>query len=141
MFTFKEGNVCLSSSQMSYISVSVAILAAMVIMVTAMVGYLYMQQARTNQMVQALGALVASMIPPAAPHETDEDEDDDRVSVHEEAPPADDIEVVESASTVDTDELASKTAAELKELLTKKGIPFGKRDAKTVLIQLLKASS
>jgi hypothetical protein len=39
------------------------------------------------------------------------------------------------------DELSSKKASELRDLLTQKGIPFGKRDAKSVLIQLLKATA
>jgi hypothetical protein len=34
-----------------------------------------------------------------------------------------------------------KTAAELRDLLTAKGIPFGKRDAKSVLVQLIKATA
>ena len=83
-----------------------------------------------------------------------EEEEDDRVSVEKEP----EVEIVNapdtkkpiveeeesapaSADHVDTDELQDKTAAELREMLTKKGIPFGKRDAKTVLIQLLKATA
>ena len=42
---------------------------------------------------------------------------------------------------VDIDDLQSKTATQLRELLTEKGIPFGKRDSKPVLLQLLKAIS
>ena len=42
---------------------------------------------------------------------------------------------------IDVDDLQEKTAAQLREMLTKKGIPFGKRDAKPVLIQLLKATA
>lgn len=69
--------------------------------------------------------------------------EDDRVSVNE-------IEVVEGPPASATAPVAvvdapvdyeKKTAAELKDLLTQKGIPFGKRDAKTVLVQLLKATA
>jgi len=42
---------------------------------------------------------------------------------------------------VDTDNLESKTTKELKDMLTKRGIPFGKRDSKNILISLLKASA
>jgi hypothetical protein len=42
---------------------------------------------------------------------------------------------------MDTDNLDEKTTKELRELLTKRGIPFGKRDNKTALISLLKATS
>jgi len=70
--------------------------------------------------------------------------EDDRVSVNE-------VEIVEGppVTTITSDAVAveapvdyeKKTAAELKDLLTQKGIPFGKRDAKTVLVQLLKATA
>lgn len=78
----------------------------------------------------------------------DEEEEDDRVSVVKEqvevveGPPK--IETTPTATSVaedDTDDLQDKTAAELRDLLTKKGIPFGKRDSKSVLLQLLKATS
>jgi hypothetical protein len=42
---------------------------------------------------------------------------------------------------VDIDDLQSKTAVQLRELLTQKGIPFGKRDSKSALIELLKATA
>jgi hypothetical protein len=42
---------------------------------------------------------------------------------------------------VDIDDLQDKTATQLREILTKKGIPFGKRDSKPMLIQLLKATA
>jgi hypothetical protein len=64
-------------------------------------------------------------------------EDDDRLSVEKvEGPP----EVKEpSGDAPDVDDLQSKTAAELRDLLTAKGIPFGKRDSKSTLLELLKA--
>lgn len=68
---------------------------------------------------------------------------DDRVSVKEQ------VEIVEgpphpntpTATSDDIDDLQDKTSAELKELLSKKGIPYGKRDSKAVLLQLLKATA
>ena len=68
--------------------------------------------------------------------------EEDRVSVNEvevvEGPPA---SVSAPAAAEPPVDFEKKTAAELKELLTQKGIPFGKRDAKTVLVQLLKATA
>ena len=136
---------------MSFLNISIVVLASMVIVLAGMVGYLYFQQARVLHSVNSLGALVASMY---VPDEDSEEEEDDRASVEKEP----EVEVVNAPDTkkpiveeeesapasddhVDTDELQDKTAAELKEMLTKKGIPFGKRDAKTVLIQLLKATA
>jgi hypothetical protein len=51
------------------------------------------------------------------------------------------VEVVEGPPPADIDELQDNTSTQLRELLSKKGIPFGKRDSKSVLIQLLKATS
>lgn len=85
-----------------------------------------------------------------------EEEVDDRVSVkaeveHVEGPSDDTASIVTQpaestpaggeSDKVDVDDLQGKTAAQLRDMLTKKGIPFGKRDAKPVLIQLLKATA
>lgn len=132
---------------MSFLNLSIVVLASMVIVLAGMVGYLYFQQARVLHSVNALSALVASMYVP----EEEEEEEDDRASVEKEPeieivnPKKPIVEEEESAPAseghVDTDELQDKTASELRDMLTKKGIPFGKRDAKTVLIQLLKATA
>jgi hypothetical protein len=37
--------------------------------------------------------------------------------------------------------LEAKTKKELQEILTKRGIPFGRADSKTVLLSLLKATA
>ena len=95
--------------------------------------------------VGSLSSFVAShLVPAPVEPDTDEEEEDDRASVIEEKH----VEVVDSVEvpTVpevkeDVDDLQDKTSAELRELLSKKGIPYGKRDSKTVLLQLLKASS
>lgn len=69
-----------------------------------------------------------------------DDSSENRLSVHDkvehvEGPPAVDDK------KMDIDDLQNKTVAQLREILTQKGIPFGKRDNKTILIQLLKATA
>jgi hypothetical protein len=139
--------------------VTIVVLASMIFVLAGMVGYLYWQQTHTLQHLQSLALAVAGIAehlrePEPEPvvvtqigHDESEEEEDDRVSVKEQ------VEVVEgppkavgtptatSASEDDIDDLQDKTATELKELLTKKGIPYGKRDPKSVLIQLLKATA
>lgn len=132
---------------------TIVVLASMVFVLSGMVGYLYWQQTRMLQHIQSLAIVISTQLVPrsqpepepeeevevteeAKPEaEKEEEEDDDRVSVKEE------VEHVSGAPQDDIDDLESKTASQLRELLSKKGIPFGKRDAKTVLIQLLKATA
>ena len=146
---------------------TIVVLASMMFVLSGMVGYLYWQQTRLQQSIQSLSLVVSSLVnPPAlesepeaepqseaeserapAPtaepspvstedeEEDEEDEEDDRVSVEH---------VTESPrkeSPLDIDDLQTKTAIQLREILTQKGIPFGKRDSKTVLIELLKATA
>jgi hypothetical protein len=133
---------------------TIVVLASMVFVLSAMVGYLYWQQTRMLQHIQSLAIVISTQLTPPQlpepgvdskqeeelPEDDEEEEDDDRVSVKEEVekvegPPS------EEKKDVDIDELQDKTAVQLREMLTKKGIPFGKRDAKPVLIQLLKATA
>ena len=93
--------------------------------------------------VSSLSSFVASQLVPLQV-EPDTDEDDDRASVHEDKR----VEVVNTvevptppADKDDVDDLQTKTSSELRELLSKKGIPYGKRDSKNVLLELLKASA
>ena len=65
---------------------------------------------------------------------TSDDEEDDRLSVTPEV-------VAGPPEPLDTDGLESKTKKELQEILTKRGIPYSKTDAKPVLISLLKATA
>ena len=150
--------------QLTY--VAVVVLASLIFVLSGMVGYVYWQQTRMIQNLQSLAVVVSThFIRPPQPQPQPEPEpetapdqevfadmpalvpaddklasvkEDDRVSVNE-------VEVVEgppAESTADAPvDFEKKTAAELKELLTQKGIPFGKRDAKTVLVQLLKATA
>lgn len=122
----------------------------MIFVLSAMVGYLYWQQTRMLQHIQSLAIVISTQIVPRHEEQQPADEesvseDDDRVSVKEEE--EEDVEKVDGppeqkeTEPVDIDDLQEKTASQLRDMLTKKGIPFGKRDAKTVLIQLLKATA
>jgi hypothetical protein len=137
--------------------VTIIVLASMIFVLSGMVGYLYWQQTRLQQSIHSLGIVVSTLANPpeleaepepepvpvpepvAQPQAVaveEEEEEDDRVSVEHvsEAPP-------KEAANVDIDDLQSKTASQLREILTQKGIPFGKRDSKSVLIELLKATA
>jgi hypothetical protein len=128
---------------------TIVVLASLVFVLSGMVGYLYWQQTRMLQNIQSLAIVVSSHFtaPPPMPEEEpaeekpveeeeeSEAEEDDRVSVKEE------VEKVEGPPKVDVDDLQDKTKKQLQELLTKKGIPYNKADAKPVLIQLLKATA
>ena len=128
----------------SFLNVSVLVLATMVLVLAGMVGYLYWQQNKLLRSMTSLSSFVASQFtPPLEPEpepepapepepEVEVEVEDDRVSVEK-------IEL--EVAVPDVDDLQTKTAPELRELLTKKGIPYGKRDSKTVLLELLKASS
>ena len=132
----------------------------MVLVLAGMVGWIYWQQTRLFQNMNAVAlvigdlnqSLMATVAKPrvelaAVPEPTetlqhaeiptsDEEEDDDRLSVEKEA------EVVTGAPPpLDTDGLQDKSKKELQELLTSRGIPFGKADPKNVLISLLKATA
>jgi hypothetical protein len=91
------------------------------------------------QYIEEMPAPVAEESP-SAPPTTPTPEEDDRVSVEEEASPS--VDHVEGPPpAVDVDSLSSKTVKELREMLTKRGIPFGKSDNKNALITLLKATA
>ena len=133
---------------------TIVILASMIFVLSGMIGYLYWQQTRMLQHIQSLAIVISThVVPRPQPEELvdekeddvqDTDEEDDRVSVKEEelvekveGPP----EEKKEDDKVDIDELQDKTASQLRDILTKKGIPFGKRDSKPMLIQLLKATA
>ena len=134
---------------------TIVILASMIFVLSGMVGYLYWQQTRMLQHIQSLAIVISTQVVPQhrheetvekeeIPEEEEEEEDDDRVSVEEEV----DVEKVEGPpeekkedEKVDIDDIQDKTATQLREMLSKKGIPFGKRDSKPMLIQLLKATA
>ena len=138
--------------QMDLTYVTLIILAAMIFVLSAMVGYLYWQQTRMMQQLNSISFAVSSHLSSLAPAEPEipedvqeaelpeevpEEEEDDRASVTEveivTAPPAE--------PEADIDDIQSKTTKQLQELLTKKGIPYGKRESKTTLMELLKATA
>jgi hypothetical protein len=137
---------------MDFTNAAIVVLASMVFVLSGMMGYLFWQQNRILQHVQSLAVVVANTITPPQPEPVveaiteeavKEEEDDDRLSVEEE-----DVELIEGpppakteAEKVDVDDLQDKTVKQLQELLTQKGIPYGKRDSKSVLLQLLKATA
>jgi hypothetical protein len=129
---------------MEFLHASIALLASMVLVLAGMVGWLYWQQTRLfqnmNSIVMVIGELARPPEPVVAPNEEpipeEEEDEDDRVSVKEE------VEKVEGPpEPIDTDSLDSKTKKELQDILTKRGIPFGKSDSKNILISLLKATA
>jgi hypothetical protein len=125
----------------SFLNVSVLVLATMVLVLAGMVGYLYWQQNKILSVVSSLSSFVASQFTPVPVPDTEDDEDD-RETVVEEKEVVDKVEVPETVpQEADVDDLQTKTSVELRDLLSKKGIPYGKRDSKTVLLELLKASS
>ena len=144
---------------MEFLHASIALLASMVLVLAGMVGWIYWQQTRLFQNMNAIAlvisdlnqTLMANVIQPKVelatvpePTETlqraeiptSDDEEDDRLSVEKEP------EVVSGPPPpLDTDGLQDKSKKELQELLTTRGIPYGKADSKNILISLLKATA
>jgi hypothetical protein len=134
-----------------------ALLAALVLVLGGIVGWLYWQQQRLfqnmNAIVSAIGELatrpaIPITFPEPVPEEelqpeveAEETKEDDRVSVEEEAD-LPEVQIVSGPpAALDTDGLESKSKKELQDILTKRGIPFGKADNKTALVTLLKATA
>ena len=142
---------------MEFLHAAIALLASMVLVLAGMVGWIHWQQTRLFQNMNAVALVIGDLnqslmastakpnVEPATLPEptetmqradipTSDEEDDDRLSVEKEA------EVVTGAPPpLDTDGLQDKSKKELQELLTARGIPYGKSDAKNILISLLKA--
>ena len=139
---------------------TIVVLASMIFVLSAMVGYLYWQQTRLHQNLQSLGLVLTELVtqrnhlqemaepelepvtvPSVEPEQEVEvpvvakTEEDDRVSVehvtHTDA----------SSKEIDLDDLDSKTKQELQAILQEKGIPYNKSDKKSQLIEILKATS
>ena len=147
---------------MEFLHASIALLASMVLVLAGMVGWIYWQQTRLFQNMNAVAlvigdlnqTLMASVTQPKVelaqvpePTETlqqaeiptsDEEEDeDDRLSVGADTPAV----VSGPPEPLDTDGLQDKSKKELCEILTTRGIPYSKTDTKSVLISLLKATA
>ena len=131
---------------MEFEHAAIALLASMVLVLAGMVGWLYWQQTRMfqnmNNLVMVVGELASAKTeaPPVEEPVPAAEEEDDRVSVEEEKPAA---EIIEGPPAADdgVDGLESKSKKELQDILTKRGIPFGKGDNKNALISLLKATA
>jgi beta-lactam-binding protein with PASTA domain len=136
---------------------AIAILASIVFVLAGMVGYVYWQQTRLLQSLQSIAVYVSrdfsppQQATPVEPEpqpepepETEEQEvavedEDDRVEVTDE--PILHVTGPKEKEPFDVDDLQGKTSVQLREMLSAKGIPFGKRDSKSVLIELLKATA
>jgi hypothetical protein len=139
---------------MEFLHASIALLASMVLILAGMVGWLYYQQTRLFQNMNSIVMVIGEMAQPryiqeeprvaesatqteeapAPAPEAPAQEEDDRVSVTEEA------EVVDGPpGPIETDGLESKSKKELQDILTKRGVPFSRSDNKGALISILKA--
>lgn len=137
---------------MEFLHTAVALLASMVLVLAGMVGWLYWQQTRISQNMNSIIMVIGELARPPPPvvyqepepvleEEIKPTEEDDRVSVKEEETSPTEVVDGPQQQPLDTDGLESKTTTELREILTKRGIPFGKRDNKSALISLLKATA
>jgi hypothetical protein len=144
---------------MEFLHASIALLASMVLVLAGMVGWLYWQQTRIFQNMNSMVMIMSELARPPAPimmEETEVEpttteeveavkapvEEDDRMSVEEDEEAPAPVQTVDGPpEPIDTDSLEGKTTKELKDMLSKRGIPYGKRDSKNVLISLLKATA
>ena len=140
---------------MEFEHAAMALLASMVLVLAGMVGWLYWQQTRMfqnmNNIVMVVGELAASRtveepepvedVQPTTEETLPEPTVDDRVSVDDGEDEAPSEPVIVSGPPNDIDGLEDKSKKELQEILTKRGIPFGKGDNKNALISLLKATA
>ena len=132
----------------------VALIAGIVLVLTGLVAWLYIQQSRMSQAINALAIAITTPPPSFMSHPPVEEETeaeaevapesqqqvvDDRVSVHEEPEHEDEEET--GVIGEDISDFSGKTVAQLRDLLTAKGIPFNKSDKKPVLLSLVQAAS
>ena len=133
----------------------------MVLVLAGMVGWLYWQQTRLFQNLNSVIMVIGELTRPPPPEEDLTElvtlsekvgetiaevkeaaaptEEDDRASVEAETSG---VDVVDGPpAPLDTDGLESKSKKELQDILTKRGIPFGKQDTKSGLLSLLKATA
>ena len=126
---------------------AVALLGTLVFALAGAMAWLYWQQTKLFTNMNSLVGAFADFVqqqqspPPAAEPEPEPEPEDDRVSVAESEKVAAPEVVDGPPGPLDTDTLEAKTKKELQDLLTKRGIPFGKADSKTVLVSLLKATA
>jgi hypothetical protein len=119
---------------------AVSILGTLIFGLIGAVAWLYWQQTKLFTNMNSLVAAFSELV--QQPQPQPQHVEDDRASVEEEEEEKTAPEVVDGPpAPLDTDALESKTKKELQEILTKRGIPFGKGDSKSVLISLLKATA
>jgi outer membrane biosynthesis protein TonB len=148
---------------MDFVHGIIALVAGIVLVLTGLVAWMYIQQSRMAQAINALAVAVTAppasfMVPesqlePEPEHEPQhepqqeprpehvpeqEQEQDDRVSVHEDEHAG---EEETGAVGEDISDFSGKTVAQLRELLTAKGIPYSKSDKKPVLLSLVQAAA
>lgn len=129
----------------------IALLSGIVLILCGLVAWLYIQQSRQSQALNAI-AIALTTPPPSYPTPEEvvarneeeeivtrhEDEAvDDRVTVEEREEDEEEVEMVGEDMT----DLKSKTVTQLREMLTEKGIPFNKSDKKGTLISLVQVAS
>jgi hypothetical protein len=142
----------------------VALVAGIVLILTGLVAWMYIQQSRMAQAINALAIAVTTPPPsflshppveepveqfeqPPQPQAQPQQEQvvDDRVSVHDVDADAEHEhdEEQEQMGVIgeDISDFTGKTVAELRQLLTAKGIPYSKSDKKPVLLSLVQAAA
>lgn len=121
----------------------VALLALVVLVLTSMMAWMYVQQSRLMQAVSALTAAITA--PPPTFYEAVKEfpipEEEEQTEPPTETKEDDRVSVKDDEEESQPDDVTGKTMAQLRELLTAKGIPFNKSDKKPVLVNLLKAAS
>ena len=126
--------------------VTIIVLAAMIFILSGMVGYMYWQQTRMLQHIQSLSMIYSARLVEESPESEPETEPPSEPEMEVEVPELTDdrLSVEDMVETVEgppeVDDIMTKTAPQLRELLSAKGIPYGKRDSKAALLQLLKAT-
>lgn len=146
----------------------VALVAGIVLILTGLVAWMYIQQSRMAQAINAL-AIAVTTPPPSflshppveepveheqgheqqfeqPPQPQQEQVVDDRVSVHDvdaDAEHEPDHEQEEQTGVIgeDISDFTGKTVAQLRDMLTAKGIPYSKSDKKPVLLSLVQAAA
>jgi len=143
-FTCQEtsrGSIQMDFFSVDPLVVSVAFIGTLVFALAGVVAWLYWQQMKLftnmNTIIAAFADVQAVPEPPPPPPV----EEDDRASVEDDSEPVIPDVVDGPPPPLDTDSLEAKTKKELQEILTKRGIPFGRADSKTVLLSLLKATA
>ena len=142
----------------------VALVAGIVLILTGLVAWMYIQQSRMAQAINALAVAVTTPPPSFLSHppveepvEHEQEQEwqppqqapqqqeqvvDDRVSVHDiDADAEHDAEEEQGVVGEDISDFTGKTVVQLRDLLTAKGIPYSKSDKKPVLLSLVQAAA